>query len=96
MVSKTTVLPLDDPGNFSFPSLKYTSLIHVMRPTDIATNWLASKASNLDFPRSERGVFPVTLLATNLGCAGGIRTRIPLINNQVLCQLRYRAVLPRN
>ena len=59
----------------------------------MVTNWLASKDSNLDFPRSERGVFPVTLLATNPGCAGGTRTRMTLINSQVLCQLRYRAIV---
>jgi hypothetical protein len=73
--------------------LRHTPLIHVSYSTDIVTNWLASKASNLDFPRSERGVFPVTPLATNVGCAGGSRTRITLINSQVLCQLRYRAML---
>jgi hypothetical protein len=78
-----------------FPSLGHTPLIHVSYSTDIVTNWLASKASNLDFPRSERGVFPVTPLATNVGCAGGSRTRITLINSQVLCQLRYRAMLPQ-
>ncbi len=75
------------------PSFKHTSLVHVRRLIDIVTNWLASKASNLDFPRSERGVFPVTLLAINLGCAGGTRTRMTLINSQVLCQLRYRAIV---
>ena len=79
-----------------FFAREHTSLIHVRRPADIVTNWLASKASNLEFPRSERGVFPVTLLANDFGCAGGIRTRITLINSQVLCQLRYRAMLSRN
>jgi hypothetical protein len=75
---------------------KHTSLIHVRYRADMATNWLASKASNLEFPRSERGVLPVTLLASKSGCAGGIRTRIGLINNQILYQLRYRAMLSTN
>jgi hypothetical protein len=93
VVPKTTVLPLDDPGTFS--SFRDTPPIHASYSTDIVTNWLASKASNLDFPRSERGVFPVTSLAINVGCADGSRTRITLINSQVLCQLRYRAILPK-
>src|SRR5580704_390670 len=31
------------------PSFRHTSLIHVSYRTDIVTNWLTSKASNLDF-----------------------------------------------
>jgi hypothetical protein len=90
------ILRLAPTAATSFLSREHTSLIYVSYSTDIVDNWLASKASNLESPRSERGVFPVTLLATNLGCAGGIRTRITLINSQVLCQLRYRAMLARN
>jgi hypothetical protein len=44
---KTAVLPLDDPGIFTFHFTGHTSLIHVSYSTDIVTNWLASKASNL-------------------------------------------------
>ena len=85
VISKTTVLPLDDPGTLFVFMAKHTFPIYARYRADIVTNWPASKASNLEFPRSERGVLPVTLLATNLGCAGGIRTRIALINSQVLC-----------
>jgi hypothetical protein len=42
---------------------KHTSLIHVSYTRDIGSRWLASKASNLESPRSERGVLPVTPLA---------------------------------
>ena len=47
-VPKTAVLPLDDPGIFTFHFTGHTSLIYVSYSTDIVTNWLASKASNLD------------------------------------------------
>ena len=74
----------------------HTPLFHVSYSTDIVINWLVSKASNLDFRVQSAACCPVTLLAINSGCAGGSRTRITLINSQVLCQLRYRAMLPRN
>ena len=48
MAPKIAVLPLDDPEVFSFLSCKHTALIHVSYSIDTVTNWLASKASNLD------------------------------------------------
>ena len=78
------------------PSLRHTPLIHVSYSTDIVTNWLASKASNLDFRVQSAACSQLHHSPLNVGCAGGSRTRITLINSQVLCQLRYRAMLPRN
>jgi hypothetical protein len=66
VVSKTTVLPLDDPGPHCISDLNTHLLIHANNSIGMATNWLARKVSNLDFPRSERGVFPATLLANEL------------------------------
>jgi hypothetical protein len=46
-VPKTAVLPLDDPGIFTF-SLEHTPLSHVSDSAVIATNWLASKCFELE------------------------------------------------
>jgi hypothetical protein len=71
-VPKTAVLPLDDPGIFSFPFARHTSLIHVSYSTDTITNWLASKASNPDFRVQSAACYQLHYSPTNLAAQVGV------------------------
>lgn len=71
-VPKTAILPLDDPGVFSLLSLRHTSLIHVSYSLTQLLNWLASKASNLDFRVQSAACCQLHYSPSNLAAQVGV------------------------